>query len=260
LNTENRSTDAAPQTRFSDRVADYVKYRPGYPADMIDFIIDYAHFPASCPVADIGSGTGISAKLFLEKSHTVFGVEPNEPMRQAAEAYLEKYPDFHSVQGSAETTTLPDGSVDLIVCAQAFHWFNNSATKKEFQRISKENGYLALVWNDRKADEPFQQAYEKVIQDYSIDYNAVTHRNISAEQVSDFYHPFPVVAKTFYYEQQFDWDGFLGRVVSSSYMPNENHPDYPHMKQALADIYQAFNRDGIVTFAYDTKLYLGRIK
>jgi ubiquinone/menaquinone biosynthesis C-methylase UbiE len=241
-------------------VADYVKYRPGYPPELTGFIFGHTHLPANSAVADIGSGTGISAKLFLEQGHTVYGVEPNEPMRQAAESYLSDYPDFHSVRGTAEATTLPDESVEVIVCAQAFHWFHNFAAKNEFIRIAKANGSLALIWNDRKADDPLQQAYEKVIQDYSIDYNTVTHRNISGDQVLDFFRPFPVVTRSFYYEQQFDWEGFLGRVVSSSYMPNENHPDYPHMKQALADIYQAYNRDGIVTFAYDTNLYLGRIK
>jgi SAM-dependent methyltransferase len=260
LSTENRPADTAPLTRFSDRVADYVKYRPGYPEDMIDFIMEHTKWVAGQQAADIGSGTGISAKYFLQKKYTVFGVEPNESMRQAAESYLKEFPDFHSINGSAEHTTLPDGSVELIVCAQAFHWFNTPETKAEFRRIAKENGHVALIWNDRKADEPFQQAYEQVIQDFSIDYNAVTHRNITEEQVGAFFDPFPVKTKTFYYEQQFDWEGFLGRVVSSSYMPNENHPDYPHMKQALADIYHSYNRDGIITFAYDTKLYLGRIK
>lgn len=253
-------TAPEPKSRFSDRVSDYVKYRPGYPDALITHILEQSGLVPGGVVADIGSGTGISAKLFLEKGMTVYGVEPNGPMRAAAEDYLAAFPQFHSVDGSAEATTLPDDSVDLVVCAQAFHWFNNPETKAEFQRIAKPGAYLALVWNDRKAGEPFQEAYEAVIQQFSIDYNTVTHRNISEAQVRDFFVPFPVDIKTFYYAQQFDWPGFLGRVTSTSYMPGEGHPDYPQMKQALADIYQAFNQDEIVTFAYDTKLYLGRIK
>jgi hypothetical protein len=190
----------------------------------------------------------------------VCGVEPNSNMRKAAEEYLHAYPLFQSVEGTADHTGLPDNSVDLIICAQAFHWFNKPETKTEFQRIAKENACLALIWNDRKANEPFQQAYEKVIQDFSIDYNEVTHRNITPESITSFFQPFEMEKKTFYYAQQFDWEGFLGRVVSSSYMPGENHADYPQMKQALEDIYKKFNREGILTFAYDTNLFLGRIK
>jgi ubiquinone/menaquinone biosynthesis C-methylase UbiE len=252
--------DTTSKNRFSDRVANYVKYRPGYPDDLIDFIVQQTNLSGDKIIADIGSGTGISAKLFLEKNYTLYGVEPNEPMRQAAEEYLRPFPKFQSINGSAENTNLPGNCIDLIICAQAFHWFNNRETKNEFIRIAKENASLTLIWNDRKANEPFQQAYEKVIQDFSIDYNEVTHRNISEEQVRSFFHPHPVAIKTFYYAQQFDWEGFLGRVVSSSYMPDEKHPNYPQMKEALADIYHTFNKDGFVTFAYDTKLYFGKIK
>lgn len=245
--------------RFSDRVEHYIKYRPGYPDSIISTLQLEIGLMDDDVVADIGSGTGISARLFLENGNTVYGVEPNEPMRKAAEAMLRSYEHFISVHGSSEATGLKDHSVDLIVCAQAFHWFDREKTKQEFLRIADSGAHLALIWNDRKASEPFQQDYEKIIQQYSIDYNEVTHRNISEEMIRDFFAPHKYHKFVLDYAQHFDLEGLIGRVVSSSYMPNEGHPDYPSLKNAIADLYHTYEQNGIVTFAYDTSLFVGRM-
>ena len=211
-------------------------------------------------VADIGSGTGISAKIFLENGNTVYGVEPNEAMRNAAEGLLKDYDDFTSVNGSSEETNLEDESIDLIVCAQAFHWFGREKTKKEFQRIGSSGAHLALMFNDRKASEPFQQGYEKLIQDFSTDYNEVSHRNISEDIITEFYSPHKYKKFVFDYAQHFDLDGLIGRVLSSSYMPNEGHVNFPQLKNAIVDLFDTHKQNGIVTFAYETSLYIGTIK
>lgn len=245
--------------RFSNRVENYIKYRPGYPEEIIAVLqLEIGLVPEDV-VADIGSGTGLSAQLFLEHGNTVYGVEPNEPMRKAAEGLLKDYTNFISVHGSSEATNLKTSSIDLIVCAQAFHWFDREKTKQEFHRITDSGAHLALIWQDRKSDDPFQQGYEKIIQDFSIDYNEITHRNISEEIIANFYAPNKFRKFVLYYEQQFDLEGLIGRVVSSSYMPDETHPNYPHMIDALTDIYHAYNKEGMLTFAYDTNLYIGSI-
>ncbi len=246
--------------RFSDRVENYIKYRPGYPEEIISTLQLEIGLMPNDVVADIGSGTGFSARLFLEHGNTVFGVEPNEPMRKAAEGLLYAYPNFISVHGNAENTTLKSHSIDLIVCAQAFHWFDRAKAKQEFQRIAAAGAHLCLIWNDRKASEPFQQAYEQLIQDFAIDYNEISHRNITQDIIRDFYAPNTFKKFVLHYEQHFNLEGLIGRIISSSYMPNQDHANFPQLKNAIVHLFNAYEQNGIVTFAYDTNLYIGSIK
>lgn len=248
------------KNRFSDRVENYIKYRPGYPDEIISTLQLEIGLMPNDVIADIGSGTGISAKLFLEHGNIVFGVEPNEPMRKAAEGLLSEYKNFHSVHGSSEETNLKDHTIDLIVCAQAFHWFDKAKTKKEFQRIANTSAYLCLIWNDRKETEPFQIDYEKLIQEFAIDYNEISHRNITQEIIKDFYAPNTCKKFVLDYEQKFNLEGLIGRIISSSYMPNEDHPDFPKLKNAIIKLFNDYKQNGIVTFAYNTILYIGKIK
>ncbi|HUM50172.1 MAG TPA: class I SAM-dependent methyltransferase [Chitinophagales bacterium] len=246
--------------RFSDRVENYIKYRPGYPEEIIPTLQLEIGLMADDIVADIGSGTGISAKLFLENGNTVFAVEPNEPMRKAAEGLLSEYDNFHSLHGSSEETNLKDSSIDLIVCAQAFHWFDRTKTKQEFHRIANNGAHLCLIWNDRKETEPFQIDYEKLIQEFAIDYNEISHRNITQDIIEDFYAPNKFKKFILNYEQHFDLDGLIGRIISSSYMPNEVHPNFPQLKNAIVNLFDKYKQNEIVTFAYNTILYVGSIK
>src|SRR5438445_9767149 len=140
-----------PRARFSDRVDAYVRYRPGYPIDVVRTLErEIGIHPSKTRVVDVGSGTGISADLFLREGYAVVGVEPNAAMRIAAEQLLASSARFQSIEGSAEATTLSDASVDLVVAAQAFHWFDRIAAGLEMQRILAPGGAVALVWNDRK--------------------------------------------------------------------------------------------------------------
>jgi ubiquinone/menaquinone biosynthesis C-methylase UbiE len=246
--------------RFSDRVENYIKYRPGYPDEIIPTLQLEIGLMADDTIADIGSGTGISAKLFLENGNTVFAVEPNEPMRKAAEGLLSEYEYFHSVHGSSEETNLTTNSIDLIVCAQAFHWFNQEKTKIEFQRIANKGAHLALIWNDRKETEPFQIDYEKLIQEFAIDYNEISHRNITQEMIAAFYAPNTFKKFVLNYEQQFNLEGLIGRIISSSYMPNLDHPNFPQLKNAIVSLFDKYKQNEIVTFAYNTIIFLGKIK
>ena len=164
--------------RFSDRVADYVKYRPSYPQSLVAALeARHGWDPAKIVLADVGSGTGISSRLFLERGYAVHGVEPNVDMRRAAERDLASYPRFVSVAGTAEQTTLDAGSVDAVLAAQAFHWFDPVRARQEFARILRPSGVVVLLWNERRVEGAFLEAYEAVLQELSTDYGAVDHRN-----------------------------------------------------------------------------------
>ena len=241
--------------RFSDRADNYVKYRPSYPAEIIDILTQKTSLLATSSVADIGSGTGISAKLFLDNNCTVFGVEPNQAMRIAAEKWLQPYPAFHGIAGTAEATTLPDCSVDYAIAAQAFHWFDPVATKRELARILKPSGWFVLIWNVRRlSSTPFLQAYESFLQKYGTDYTAVGHRVVDRSKLQSFYGQEPTLKKL-YNEQTLDLPSLAGRLLSSSYVPNAEHPNFRSMLNELEALFEQYNENGIVRLEYDTELY-----
>lgn len=156
-------TVANALTRFSNRVQDYIRYRPGYPQAVMDCLRDEFGLRPQQVVADIGSGTGISTGLLLDNGHRVIAVEPNADMRAAAETRYGSNGAFQSVAAPAEATTLPDASVDWIVAAQAFHWFDVEKCRVEFRRILKRGGFVALLWNDRRDDTPFLRGYDALL-------------------------------------------------------------------------------------------------
>jgi SAM-dependent methyltransferase len=248
-----------PTQRFSSRVENYVRYRPGYPAELITLLRDECHLTADSVVADVGSGTGKLAELLLQTGCSVFGVEPNCEMREAGERLLRAFPKFTSVDATAETTTLAPRSVDLIVAGQAFHWFDRARTRAEFERVSRAGGFVALIWNDRRTDStPFLAAYEELLRDFGTDYEQVNHRHIDVAIIREFFRREPNI-KSFPYSQQFDFDGVKGRLLSSSYVPDKGEPKYDDMLVRLRQIFDAHQRDGGVSFDYDTRIYLGQL-
>jgi SAM-dependent methyltransferase len=242
--------------RFSNRVDNYVKYRPSYPKKIISFLESTIQFNNKFIVADIGSGTGILSQLFLENGNTVFSIEPNEPMRKKSEELLHSYSSFKSINGTAEQTTLENESVGLITAAQAFHWFDAEKTKAEFKRILKTNGYCCLIWNERLVISAFEKAYEQLLLDYTIDYTSVNHKNIDEKKIAAFFAPHQFIQQTFSNKQVFDFDGLKGRLLSSSYTPDENHSKHKPMIKALKNIFDSFNQNNNVQFDYETKVYL----
>lgn len=246
-------------TRFSDRVENYVRFRPGYPAAVLEVLRAETGLAPGLAVADVGSGTGISAKLFLDAGHPVHAVEPNAGMRAAAEAMLGGDPRFRSVAGSAEATTLPDGSVDYVVAAQAFHWFDPAAVAPEWRRILRPGGWIVLLWNTRQTDStPFLRAYEALLREHGTDYTTVNHENVTDEALrialGERY-----VRRVVPSGQVFDFDGLKGRLLSSSYAPNVDHPGHAPMVDALRRIFDEHQQDGRVRFEYDTEIYFGRV-
>ncbi len=243
--------------RFSDRVENYVKYRPHYPAAIINYLQEHFDFTAGA-IADVGAGTGILSKLFLDAGYNVYGVEPNEPMLEKAKVLLHAYPGFTAVPGTAEDTTLAAGSVDAVMAGQAFHWFNAEKSKAEFTRILKPHGLVVLVWNERRINAPFEQEYEVLINKHGKDYVQVKHRNIERDDIAAFFDPAPMELKVFANQQVFDLEGLTGRLLSSSYMPLAGEPGYEDMLTDLKALFDKYQQAGTITIVYDTKLYVGR--
>lgn len=241
--------------RFSNRVANYVKYRPHYPRAVLDFFKSELGLSADSVIADIGSGTGISSKLFLENGNTVYGVEPNVKMREAAEELLGSYSNFRSFDGTAENTTLADDFVDFVIAGQAFHWFDLGKTKPEFKRILKLDGYIALMWNERQLDTTdYLREYEAFLIEYSKDYEAVRHDRFDAEVLNDYFEN-GISIKTFPNEQVFDFDGVKGRLLSASYIPSEDDARYPEMIEELKILFAKHAQNDRITVLYDTNVY-----
>ena len=247
--------------RFADRVANYVKYRPHYPAEVFDFLESEGVLVRGSVVADVGSGTGISGEPLLKRGYTVYGIEPNREMREAAEKLLSGYPGFKSIEGTAERTTLPDASVGTILAGQAFHWFDRAKAQTEFQRILQPGGYVVLMWNDRRADTTdFLKVYEDFLQMFGTDYKEVNHKHTQDKRIFDaFFGAGSYSENSFYNYQEVDFAGLKGRVLSSSYMPGEGHRDYDFMIYTLKKIFMRYQDNGKVRLDYDTKIYYGKL-
>jgi SAM-dependent methyltransferase len=247
-------------TRFSDRVEDYVKYRPHYPEAVIDHLRKKYSLTPEWDIADIGSGTGISAELFLRNGNRVYGVEPNRGMREKAEELLgDAGGKFVSIDATAESTGLPECSIDLIVAGQAFHWFDPIKSRAEFTRILRSGGIVVLLWNERLIASPFEKEYEDLILRHASDYNAINHKNISDEQFKGFFHPAAFALGLFPNEQLFDFEGLKGRLLSSSYIPKEG-PRHMELMHALRDLFDRHAAGGRVRVGYDTKVYSAVLK
>ena len=243
-----------PTQRFSDRVDNYVKYRPNYPPQILDFLKTKLGLTSESVIVDVGSGTGISSEIFLKNGNQVYAIEPNDEMRKAAETALGDYPKFQSKMGRSENTGLQNETADFVVAAQAFHWFEPKATKKEFDRILKKNGRIVLIWNDRKiVGTPFAEEYEALITLFGTDYKQVKHKNVDEQRIRNFMGAFEL--HHFNNFQEFDFEGLLGRLASSSYAPNADHPRFADMRSALKHLFEKHQSNGYVRIEYDTQLY-----
>jgi len=252
------SNEISTSARFSNRVENYVRYRPDYPKETVEFLKNEIGLSSSSIIADVGSGTGISSKLFLDAGCVVYGVEPNETMREAAEEFLKDYENFKNVNGTAEATTLENESVDFVVAGQAFHWFDPQKANEEFKRILKQNGYVVLIWNERQLDTtPFLRDYEKLLLEFGTDYEKVRHDQIEEERLRDFFVS-NYNHKSFPNAQHLDYEGVKGRMLSSSYMPSESHPRYKELIENLEILFAKYQEDGKVKILYDTNVFCGR--
>ncbi len=252
-------SDRDPKRRFGDRVADYVKYRPHYPAAMVDWM-HARGVAADHVVADLGAGTGILTDLLLAAGHRVYAIEPNPAMRAAAEAQLAHRPGFTSVDASAEATTLPSSSVDLVTAGQAFHWFDVDATRAECLRILRPGGHAGLVWNDRLPQaSPAMAAYEQLLADWGTDYRQTTFRFQGLDDKLARFFGGPYEIAEFANAQRLDEAGLLGRFFSSSYTPARDDRRYEAAADAARAMFHGHQHDGAVELLYQTRLFFGAV-
>jgi SAM-dependent methyltransferase len=259
------SPEPDSKKRFSNRVEYYVKSRPRYPKAVLDFCQAELSLLPSDQIADIGSGTGFLSELFLQNGNTVYGVEPNDPMRISAEKSLAHIPNFYSVNGTSEQTGLPTGTFGFVVAGQAFHWFDRIKSRIEFQRILRPDGWVLLVWNERENyDSPdgFSAAYQAMVKEFQIDWHTVRHENMTSqdsETLHAFFAPADYQLKSFDNPQTLDLEGALARALSSSYLPLPGQPRCEEMLDGLREIFRLNGKNGVVVQQYVTKVYYGRL-
>jgi SAM-dependent methyltransferase len=245
--------------RFSDRVENYIRYRPGYPPEVLGLLRAECGLQPSHIVADVASGTGMFTRLLLENGNSVFAVEPNAEMRESGVQQMESYRRLVSVTGTAEETTLGSASVDFVTAAQAAHWFDLPRARAEFVRILRPGGWCVLIWNERlTSSTAFLREYEQLLLTYGTDYEEVRHEKTTA-MIHEFFAPAPCEERAFSLRQRFDYDGAAGRLLSSSYAPLEDHPQYAPMMQELRRIVQTHAVDGTIDFEYTTRVYYGQL-
>ena len=253
-------SDLHSTARFSDRVDDYVRYRPDYPLALLDWLQYELGVTASWQVADIGAGTGISSKMFLDASYRVTAVEPNAPMRAAAEHWLQAYEKFDAVDGRADATGLDDASVDLVTVAQAFHWFDEEPTRREFARILRHGGLAAIWWNSRRlGGTRFLEGYEALLLKFGTDYISVAERYADDARMRAWLGDGYRGSASFEHSQRLDFESLRGRLMSSSSAPQAGHPGHEPMLHALRELFDACAEHGTVSFDYDTRIFAGHM-
>jgi SAM-dependent methyltransferase len=253
-------SDLHSTARFSDRVDDYVRYRPDYPAALIEWLQREQGVDAGWRVADVGAGTGISSKMFLDAGYRVTAVEPNAPMRAAAERWLQAYENFDAIDGRADATGLPDASVDLVIVAQAFHWFDEETTRREFARILRPRGLAAIWWNSRRlTGTRFLEGYEALLQKFGTDYASVAERYTDDARMRAWFGAGFRGSASFEHAQRLDFEALRGRLMSSSYAPQAGHPQHEPMRRALRKLFDNCAEHGTVSFDYDTRIFAGHM-
>jgi SAM-dependent methyltransferase len=243
--------------KFTGRAEAYSKYRPTYPREIIGILDAQVGFSRDRVVADIGSGTGLLTKVFLDNGNRVFAVEPNDEMRSFAEKNLSNYDNFFSLNRSAENTGLSSGSIDLVSVGQALHWFDLDQSRSEFARILKSSGFVMIAYNERAVgDSAAMDGYENL-----INKNAKTSviPDIDADYLAKFFNNRSYKEFTVPNKQELDYDALLGRATSASYLPKKNDPGYEIMQQDLRKLFDEYQENGLITLSYSTMIFLGQI-
>ena len=249
-----------PTARFTSRVGDYAAHRPTYPPELLDLLEREGALRRGDVVADVGSGTGILTELLLARGYAVHAVEPNAAMAEAAAARLGGDPRFRAVPGRAEATGLPDASCDAVAAAQAFHWFDLDAFRREAGRILRPGGRVILVWNLRRTDTtPFLREYEALLREHALDYRKISAGWADDAAIARFFAPGRFEKRTLENRQSFGFEGLRGRLLSSSYAPSAGHPGHEPMLAALRALFDRHQVDGRTAFDYDVLVYWGRV-
>jgi SAM-dependent methyltransferase len=245
---------------FAPLAEDYAHYRPGYPAEVLDVLTSECGLTRDWLIADIGSGTGNLARLFLAAGYKVVGVEPNREMREAGERLLSGYTAFRSIDGAAESMPLDTGSVEMITVGQALHWFDVEKARAEFERILRPGGWIAVLWNDRLSDTTaFTREYDAITSALADEHPSPCTSAPSFSAGLDRLVGSAPYSAGFPHSQSFDLNGLLGRARSSGYIPQPGAPGYTEITALVSDLFARHQHEGIVDFHYMTRLFVGHL-
>ncbi len=235
------------------------KYRWDYEPQAIQTIFDMTHISNKSSIADIGSGTGILTKHFLDKAKAVFAVEPNLQMRQLAVRDLYKYQSFYSIDGCSDATTLPDESVDLIIVGEALHWFIAESTKNEFLRILKPCGWLAVLYN-RGTDSELNKAIQKLYTEKNGWNKVLAATRPPSKPMSFWYDSEDFLKLSFNQSCQETLEEFTGALSSNSSAPDEDNYLYTNFEILAKGIFDKHETEGLINVSFSTELFLGKMR
>ena len=253
-------TDTAATERFSDRADAYVRGRPSYPQAIVEHLEQAGALRQGQTVVDIGVGTGLSAEPFLQRRYTVIGVEPNRAMREAGDQQLRTYPNYRSVEGTAEDTSLASAMADLVIAGQAFHWFDVPRAAQEARRIARPEGWAALIWNDRQSTgSAFLAGYEALLRTHGIDYAKLLHRHVDDKAIAQFFAPVQAEVATFENPRELEREDLLALAGSASYLPAPHDPRHAAMLSALNSLFDMHASAGKVQMMYRTRMHHARL-
>ena len=243
--------------RFSSRVERYAKYRPGYPHILIDFLKDACNLEPDHVVADVGSGTGLLAELFLKNGNPVYAIEPNPDMRAVAEQSLAGYRRFRSVEATAERTTLPNRSVDLVAVGRTFHWLEADKALSEFERILKPEGWAVIAWFKRRSSSPFLAKYEDLLLSYGIDRREMCQRRLEMES---FLVAAAFKAAKLEENRLLSLDALKGLTLSCSTAPEPDDPNVVPMMHAIEALFRQYQHSDAVPLGHDVVIYYKQLR
>jgi SAM-dependent methyltransferase len=245
--------------RFSGRVEAYLAGRPRYPADVVTHMERIGALPAlprRGVIADIGVGTGLSAEPFLAAGHRVIGIEPNAPMRAAGAEFLASYANFEVRDGTSDATGLADGAVDLVVAAQAFHWFDPRRFRVESLRILRPCGWAVLIWNDRDLTAtPFLAGYEALLVEFGNEYQAIRYRHQGTDAIPVYFDGRVPTLAEFRHQRRLDWSMLAALAGSASYLPAQGQPRHAELKAALRALFEAHAEGGTIEIRYTCRVH-----
>ncbi len=247
--------------RFSSRASSYAAHRPGYPPAVLATLVSGCGLTRATEIADVGAGTGIFTEILLQHGNPVAAVEPNREMRDQLHRLQRSFPALRVVDGTAAATTLDDGSVGLVVVAQAFHWFDPILTRREFARILRPDGWVGLVWNQRdKQSTAFLREYDATLLEFSPEYRGLQHGPVDLPVLDEFFGPAGYSTHAFANVYAFDFERLRGLIESTSYVPGPADPAFTPMMKRLGESFAAHQAGGVIEMRYATRLFVGQLR
>lgn len=249
-----------PKSRFLKRAEDYVRYRPGYPDEVFNFLWPTCHLGPHPKIADLGSGTGQVTRGLLDKGAEVFAVEPNSDMREVAERQFSSHPCFRSLPKTAEMTGLDARSLDLVTIGSALHWFEPEHARHEIQRILKPDGWFCVLGtpvDEKKGD--VEREIRTLLRSLAINDEHIRNRVDDMKAfVKNFFAPATIESYEFAHDVSFDFEALLGFFRSHSTMPLPGDEGYVELVTKVQRLFDIFQVNGVVAAAFRATIGLGR--